>query len=49
MAMQASEEALYVYMSTPLGPALAQITEHHLLKGRAVSNNPAYAIFKHAL
>ncbi|CAL5227775.1 g10795 [Coccomyxa viridis] len=30
-----SEEALYVYMATPLGPALAQITEQHLLKGRA--------------
>ncbi len=35
--LQGSEEALYVYMATPLGPALAQITEQHLLKGRAVS------------
>lgn len=34
--LQGSEEALYVYMTTPLGPALAQITEQHLLKGRAV-------------
>ena len=35
--VQSSEEALFVYMCTPLGPALAQITEQHLLKGRAVS------------
>ena len=36
--LQGSEEAMYVYMATPLGPALAQITEQHLLKGRAVSS-----------
>lgn len=39
-SVQGSEEALYVYMATPLGPALAQITEQHLLKGRAVGNQP---------
>ncbi len=27
-----------MYLATPLGPALAQITEQHLLKGRAVCN-----------
>ena len=26
-----------MYMATPIGPALAQITEQHLHKGRAVS------------
>ena len=45
--LQGSEEAMYVYMATPLGPALAQITEQQLLKGRAVRNAfPVLAAYK---
>ena len=36
-----------MYMCTPVGPALAQITEQHLLKGRAVSTLVTHICYLH--